>query len=178
MRPLVYNLLLLLFVSRSASAQTSGGMFSGWLNSYKAPTVAPVSYQNSQRVFDLMRAGQIYLSLDDAIALALENNLDIELERFLPKIANTDLQRAHGGGLLRGLSLLVNEPPPGIGGTHGPLLPNPTSGSTPSPLVNTNFSDLALISQQQNSLSVTGSIPMSNGPALPQYDPIISGLVK
>jgi outer membrane protein TolC len=76
------------------------------------------------------------------------------------------------------LSLLVNEPPPGIGGPNGPLLTNLTSGSTPSPLVNTNFSDLALISQQQNSLSVTDSIPMSNGPAIPQYDPIISGLVN
>jgi outer membrane protein TolC len=125
-----------------------------------------------------MRAGQLYLSLDDAIALALENNLDIELERFLPKIADTDLLRARGGGLLRGLSLLVNETPPGIGGPNGPLLTNLTTGSTPSPLVNTNFSDIALISQQQNDLSVTGVIPMSNGPALPQYDPIVSALVN
>ncbi len=53
-----------------------------------------MNFQNSQRIFDLMRAGQLYLSLDDAIALALENNLDIELERFLPKIADTDLLRA------------------------------------------------------------------------------------
>jgi outer membrane protein TolC len=125
----------------------------------------------------LLRAGQLYLSLEDAIALALENNFDIELERFLPKIADTDLQRAHGGGLLRGLSLLVNETAPGIGGPNGPLLTNLTVGSTPSPLVNTNFSDIALISQQQNNLSVTGATPMSNGPAIPQYDPIISGLL-
>ena len=160
---------------RTPQIRPAGGTF---VNAYKARQVSPVNFQDSQRIFELMRAGQLYLSLDDAIALALENNLDIELERFLPKIANTDLQRAHGGGLLRGLSLLVNEPPPGIGGPNGPLLTNLTSGSTPSPLVNTNFSDLALISQQQNSLSVTGSIPMSNGPAIPQYDPIISGLVN
>src|ERR1700676_1350988 len=178
MRRFVYNVLLVLFVFRGASAQTSGGMFSGRLNPYKAPKVTPVSYQNSQRIFDLMRAGQLYLSLNDAIALALENNLDIELERFLPKIAETDLLRAHGGGLLRGLSLLVNEPPPGIGGPNGPLLTNLTSGSTPSPIVNTNFSDIALISQQQNNLSVTGAIPMSNGSVIPQYDPIISGVLN
>ncbi len=116
-----------------------------------------------------MRAGQLYLSLDDAIALALENNLDIELERFLPKIADTDLLRARGGGLLRGLSLLVNETPPGIGGPNGPLLTNLTAGSTPSPLVNTNFSDIALISQQQNeSVGDRMRLPMSNGPAIPQ----------
>ncbi|MDQ1474313.1 MAG: outer membrane protein [Bryobacterales bacterium] len=125
-----------------------------------------------------MRAGQLYLSLDDAIAVALENNLDIELERLLPKISDTDLLRARGGGLLRGLSLLVNELPPGIGGPNGPLLTNLTSGSTPGPTVNTNFSDLALISQQQNDLSVIGTIPMATGPAIPQYDPAISAQVN
>ena len=145
---------------------------------YKAKEVAPINLQNSQRIFDLMRAGQLYLSLDDAIALALENNLDIELERFLPKIADTDLLRARGGGLLRGLSLLVNESPPGIGGPNGPLLTTLTAGSTPTPIVNTNFSDIALISQQQNNLAVEGVIPMSNGPAIPQFDPIVSALVN
>jgi outer membrane protein len=178
MRRFVYNAVLLLVAFRSAPAQTSGDSFGRLLNPYKAPRVAPVNIQNSQRIFDLMRAGQLYLSLDDAIALALENNLDIELERFLPKISNTDLLRARGGGLLRGLSLLINESAPGIGGPNGPLLTTLTAGSTPSPLVNTNFSDIALISQQQNDLSVTGAIPMSNGPAIPQYDPTLFGLVN
>src|SRR6202035_1578768 len=127
-----------------------GSFFSRLGNAYRPREVSPVSFQNSQRIFDLMRAGQLYLSLDDAIALALENNLDIELERYLPTISDTDVLRARGGGLLRGLSLLVNEPAPGIGGPNGPLLTNLTAGSTPSPLVNTNFSDIALISQQQN----------------------------
>ena len=48
----------------------------------------------------------------DAIALALENNLDMEVER---------------GGFLRGLSLLADEPPPGIGGPSSPLLTNLTA---------------------------------------------------
>lgn len=147
----------------------------GWFRAYEAPSVPQVNFQNSQRIFDLMRAGELYLSLSDAISLALENNLDIELERFLPKIADTDLLRAKGGGLLRGLNLLVNEPPPGIGGPNGPLLTNLTAGSTPSALANTNFSDVALISEQQNSLSVTD--PMSNGPAIPQFDPILAGSI-
>ena len=137
-----------------------------------------MNFQNSQRIFDLMRAGQLYLSLADAIALALENNLDIEVERYLPRIAQTDIQRAKGGGLLRGLSLLVDEPPPGIGGPNGPLLTNLTASSTPAPVVNSNLSDVALITQQQNDLSVTGAIPLSSGPAIPQYDPTISGLLN
>jgi outer membrane protein len=151
---------------------------SGLVRAYERPSVPPVNFRNSQRLYDLMRAGQIYLSLADAIALALENNLDIELERFLPRIAETDLLRARGGGLLRGLSLLVNEPAPGIGGPNGPLLTNLTAGSTPSALVNTNFSDLALISEQQNSLSVTDPIPMANGPAIPQFEPILNWSVN
>jgi outer membrane protein len=144
---------------------------------YEAKPVQPVTFQNSGRIFQLMRAGELYLSLADAIALALENNLDIEVERYLPRIAGSDITRAEGGGLLRGLSLLVNEPPPGIGGPNGPLLTNLTASSTPAPAVNSNFSDVALITEQQNDLSVTGAIPLSSGPAIPQYDPTLSGLV-
>ena len=147
----------------------------GW---YQPRTVPDVSFQNSSRIESLMRAGQLYLSLPDAIALTLENNLDLELQRFLPRIAGADVLRARGGGLLRGLSLLINETAPGIGGPSGPLLTSLTAGSTPGSLVNTNFSDLALISQQQNNLSVTGAIPFSTGPPIPQYDPSISGLLS
>ncbi|HEV3332159.1 MAG TPA: TolC family protein [Bryobacteraceae bacterium] len=170
--------LLLILACTTAFAQQGFLRPSGFVRAYEAPSVPPVNFQNSQRIFDLLRAGQIYLSLQDAIALALENNLDIELGRFLPKVADTDVLRAQGGGLLRGLNLLVNETAPGIGGPSGPLLTNLTAGSTPSALVNTNFSDIALISQQQNNLSVTDPIAMANGPALPQFDPIFSAQVN
>jgi outer membrane protein len=148
------------------------------ISPYEAKPVQPEKFQNSERIFDLIRAGQLYLSLADAIALALENNLDIEVERFLPRIARTDITRAEGGGLLRGLSLLVDEAPPGIGGPSGPLLTTLTASSTPAPVVNSNFSDVALITEQQNDLSVTGALPLSAGSPLPQYDPTISGLVN
>ena len=51
-------------------------------------------------------------------------------------------------------------------------------GSTPSPLVNTNFSDVALISEQQNDLSVMGTIAQSSGPPIPQFDPVVSDLIE
>jgi outer membrane protein len=155
----------------------TGFLGSSFLSPYEAKPIQPENFQNSERVFDLMHAGQLYLSLADAIALALENNLDIEVERYLPRIARTDTTRAEGGGLLRGLSLLVDELPPGIGGPSGPLLTNLTASSTPAPVVNSNFSDVALITEQQNDLSVTGATPLSNGSPIPQYDPSISGLV-
>ena len=148
------------------------------ISPYQAKPVQPENFQNSQRIFELMHAGQLYLSLADAIALALENNLDIEAERYLPRIARTDITRAEGGGLLRGLSLLVDEPPPGIGGPGGPLLTTLTASSTPAPVVNSDFSDVALITEQQNDLSVTGTLPLSAGSPIPQYDPSISGLTN
>jgi outer membrane protein TolC len=62
-----------------------------------------VDFSNSNRLDRLMRAGRIYLSLDDAIALALENNLDIEFARFNPRIADTDVMRASAGSIVSGL---------------------------------------------------------------------------
>ena len=113
MRCLSHGAILLALIPVLGEAQT-GFVRNSLLRPYEAAPVAPVKFQNSDRIFDLMRAGQLYLSLADAIALALENNLDIETQRYLPRIAQTDIQRAKGGGLLRGLSLLVNEPPPVI----------------------------------------------------------------
>ena len=65
---------------------------------------APLShtvFSNSGRLDSLMRAGNVYLSLADAIALALENNLDIEYHRYDRRQAETDQLRASAGQLLR-----------------------------------------------------------------------------
>ena len=59
---------------------------------------------NTQRLSDLMRDGKIYLSLSDAVALALENNYDIAIARINLDIADTDLLRARAGSSLRGVS--------------------------------------------------------------------------
>jgi len=174
MRGRLQAAVLMLAISVLGEAQTSF-LGNAFIRPYEAKPVPPVNLRNSERIFDLIRAGQLYLSLADAIALALENNLDIEVERYLPRIAQTDIGRAEGGGLLRGVSLLVNEPPPGIGGPNGPLLTSLTASSTPAPTVNTNLSDVALITQQQNDLSVAGATPLSTGPTIPQYDPSLSG---
>ena len=54
---------------------------------YTSREVAPINLTNSGRIESLLRAGRLYLSLQDAVALALENNLDIELQRYGPRIA-------------------------------------------------------------------------------------------
>ncbi len=64
---------------------------------YRAKEVAPVNLANSPRLESLIRAGQLYLSLSDAIALAIENNLDVEIARYQPRIAQFDLAKAKAG---------------------------------------------------------------------------------
>lgn len=81
----------------------------GWglLRPYQRPEVPAVRLENSGRLESLLRAGTLYLSLADTIAVALENNLDLELSRYTPMIARTDLLRARAGGLLRGVPTTV-----------------------------------------------------------------------
>ncbi|MFN7938873.1 MAG: TolC family protein [Bryobacteraceae bacterium] len=75
----------------------------GWLERYKPQSVDPISLRNSGRLDSLVRAGRLYLSLQDAISLALENNLDIEVQRYGPRLADTELMRAEAGGFIRGI---------------------------------------------------------------------------
>ena len=89
---------------------------SRFTRAYTAPEVAPINLNNSGRLESLMRAGRIYLSLQDAIALALENNLDIEILRYTPRIAQADLLRAQAGGVTRGIPLNISQGPGSAGG--------------------------------------------------------------
>jgi outer membrane protein TolC len=82
-----------------------------FIRDYKLPSIAPVNLANSGRLESLIRDGKIYLGLEDVIALALENNLDIEIQRYTPQLAQASLQRAQAGGLLRGVpSSVANAP--------------------------------------------------------------------
>ena len=63
--------------------------------------VAPARLSNSPRLESIVRAGNLYLSVRDVIALVLENNLDIAVQRYSPFLAREMLRRTEGGGLLR-----------------------------------------------------------------------------
>jgi outer membrane protein TolC len=92
-------------------SRNRGSWYSGLKRDYTPRPVPPVNFSNSNRLDQLMRAGRIYLSLQDAIALALENNLDIENARFSILIAESDQLRASAGQLLRGLNTTINQGP-------------------------------------------------------------------
>jgi len=141
---------------------------------YTPRSVNPVDFRNSGRLQSLIRAGQLYFTIDDALALALENNLDIQLQRDNPQIARNDIQRTKGGGLPRGVLLEIKELPAGIGGPGSPLLTT-VGGVTPITSISPNSADLAPIQGQVVTLSVLGSTPLSIGSRIPQFDPVLTG---
>ncbi|HEX3470976.1 MAG TPA: TolC family protein [Silvibacterium sp.] len=71
---------------------------------YMPTTAPPANFLNSPRLEDLMKGGKLYLSLSDAVMLALENNYDIAIQRFNLDIADTDILRTRSGALFLGVN--------------------------------------------------------------------------
>lgn len=76
----------------------------GLLRSYQAPEIPPIRLADSSRLQNLIRAGVLYLTIRDAIVLALENNLDLEIARYGPILADWNLERSQAGGALPGVT--------------------------------------------------------------------------
>jgi outer membrane protein TolC len=101
------------------------------LNAYEAEQVPEPVLANSPRIDHLIREGQLYLSLKDAIDLALENNLDLAIARYNLPIANTDILRTQAGGFFRGVNTGVVQGTPGGGvGGFGTGAPGAGAGGT------------------------------------------------
>jgi outer membrane protein len=113
--------------------------------------VPPARLTNSPRLESLVRAGNLYLSVQDVIALVLENNLDIAVQRYSPFLGREVLRRTQGGGYLRQVDT--------------PLLPGPTSVSTAGVSINAN--GLA----GGAGLGAGGGIVSQIGPIPPNLDP-------
>jgi outer membrane protein TolC len=101
------------------------------LNAYSGETVPEPVLTNSARLDRLIRDGKLYLSLKDAIDLALENNLDLAIARYNLPIANTDILRTKAGGFFRGVNTGVVQGTPGGGvGGFGTGAPGGGAGGT------------------------------------------------
>ena len=77
--------------------------FPSVLQPYRPNPVPPVQLENSNRIHELIRDGRLRLSLSEALALAIENNLDIAVQRFVHPIAQADILRASSGQAARGV---------------------------------------------------------------------------
>jgi outer membrane protein TolC len=87
-------------------------------NAYRPASVAAPDLANSSRLDTLIHNGVLELSLTDAIALALENNLDLAIARYNIPIAQADVLRTKAGGIFRGVNtgVVQNTPGGGVGG--------------------------------------------------------------
>ena len=109
----------------SASTERSrasglGFSFYGLLGPYRRPKVPELFAGAGARLGGLIRDGKLYLSLHDAIALAIENNLDVEVERYNLQLADADALRAGVAGVCGGSTIRCRLRRMGLGGRGVP----------------------------------------------------------
>jgi outer membrane protein TolC len=105
--------------------------FPNLLAAYEGRTLKSPKLTNSPRIDQLIHDGKLRLSLNDAIALALENNLDLAIARYNFDIADTDILRTRAGGSVRGVNSGVVQGTPGGGiGGFGSGAPGAGAGGT------------------------------------------------
>jgi len=116
--------------------------------------VSPARLTNTPRLESLVRAGNLYLSVQDVIALVLENNIDIAIQRYGPLLVREVTRRAEGGGLLRSVGV--------------PIYAGPTSVST----LGVNVSAVSL-AESGSGVSSGGGIVLGVGQLPPSLDPFL-----
>jgi outer membrane protein TolC len=136
-------------------------------NAYGSASVPAPVLVNSPRLDQLIREGKLYLSLRDAISLALENNLDLAIARYNLPIANTDILRTKAGGSFRGVNTGVVQGTPGGGvGGFGAGAPGAGAGGTTSGAGGAGAGASGLVQST-----------LGTGTAVASYDPVITGSV-
>lgn len=140
-----------LFGQNQIAVEPASGGF--WLTRpYQARSVAPVRLANTTRLESLTRAGNLYLTAQDVVALAIENNVDVEIQRYGPLLAQEVLRRAKAGGALRSVGLPIAAGPQSVS-LQGVSL---TSGD---------------LSGGGGGVGSGGGIVTQLGPAIPNLDP-------
>ena len=101
------------------------------LNAYESDSVPEPELANSPLLDQLIRDGKLYISVKDAIELALADNLDLAIARYNLPIAETDILRTEAGGFFRGVNAGVVQGTPGGGvGGFGTGAPGAGAGGT------------------------------------------------
>src|SRR2546423_440161 len=144
------------------------GYFPNPIAPYTPRDIAPPDLTNSHELDQLMRDGKIYLSMDDAVALALENNLDIAIARYNANIADTEILRSKGGannffGVNTGI--VQNTPGGGVGGLSGAVGSGPGGTSAAAGGIGAGTNGLV-------------SSTLGIGPTITSFDPIVSATLQ
>ncbi|MGA9070507.1 MAG: TolC family protein [Terracidiphilus sp.] len=143
----------------------SGRLLGNPINKYRPTTISKASFANSVRLTDLVKDGKIYLSLSDALAIAIENNFDIAIARYNLDIADTDLLRAKAGSMLRGVNsgVIANT----LGGSTATLSGGGGPGGTSVGSGGAGSGSSGLV------LSTSGA-----GPAPENFDPTLTSTIQ
>src|ERR1700723_1453024 len=134
---------------------------------YQPGYVPPPNLNNTDRIQPLMHDGKIMLSMNDAVALALENNLDLVLARYNLNIADTDILRADAGANVLGVNtgIVQNTPGGGVGGLSGTVGSGAGGTSVAAGGVGTGTNGLV-------------SSTLGIGSPITSFDPILSGTLQ
>lgn len=154
------------FVVKDYSKPVSA--FPNIVRPYSPQHVPPPNLSNTSRLNQLLHDGKIMLSIDDAVALALENNLDIGIARYNLNIADTDILRSKSGAntfLGVNFGVVQNTPGGGVGGLGG-TVGSGTGGTAAAP---------GGIGAGTNGLV---SSTLGLGPLVTSFDPIITGTIQ
>ena len=139
---------------------------------YRSRRVPPPNLSNSARTDQLFRDGKIYLSINDAVAMALENNLDIVLQRYNLSIADTDLLLTKSGVFALGVNQGVVQGTPG-----GPSAGGTGSSSTGASGTGAGGTGIGVGGAGAGASGLVGST-LGGGPPLTSYDPTLIGTIQ
>jgi outer membrane protein TolC len=134
---------------------------------YTSRHVAEPNLANTPRIDQLMRDGKLYISMNDAVALALENNLDIAIARYNLNIADTDIWRAKAGSSILGVNsgVIQNTPGSGVGGL-GAQVGSGQGGTS-----------VGAGGAGAGAGGLVGST-LGSGPQITSFDPILTGTMQ
>ncbi len=134
---------------------------------YTPRRVEPPNLANTPRIDQFMRDGKLYISMDDAVALALENNLDIAIARYNLNIADTDVWRAKSGASILGVNsgIVQGTLGGGVGGLGSQVGSGPGGTSVASGGAGAGSGGLVV--------STLGS-----GPQIASFDPILTSTLQ
>jgi outer membrane protein len=147
--------------------------FPNFLAPYAARKVPPPNLTNSARLDRIIRDGKLYLSINDAVAMALENNLDITVQRYNLSIADSDVLRARTGAPARGVNTGLVQGTPG--GQTGVTSAGGT-GSTGAQGTGAGGTQLGVGGAGAGAAGIVSST-LGSGPLIDNFDPVISGTV-
>jgi outer membrane protein len=143
-----------------------------------APSPTPAVLQ-AQAVAQASSPGQLTLILQQAIRMALENNLDIQIEQVDQAVADDGLRRSQGGGMPSQINYNIAEAPAGVGVSAMPLLTMAAATSFPASIETTEIFasssyDTGHVLQAEHSLSIAQA-PYSAGSGIPAFDAALQG---